>query len=161
MADIPSDFVARDYVFIGKHWQTQTSKMMVLIRLINEDGTLNPRESMYAYSKKMDKTIGGIYRGALFTDKQSRGMDGAKYTGRWSNTEDIALWESQAEDAETAQANVRLEKDDARVTEIAKIMKPLRKQYETMRGRYDHGGMEALERAVVRALRTQLKVVEK
>lgn len=107
-------------------------------------------------------TVGGIYKGAQFTDDGTIiGLDAAKYDRRWNVQTDVINWQIKDEQAEIDKKRVQMEKDAGRISELEKILKPLRKEYERMRDGYDREGCEVLERAIMRALKTPIRAIEK
>ncbi len=61
---------------------------------------------------------------------------------------------------ETQQCLAKLELDAKKVNELEALLLPLRKQYAVYSRQYDYAGQEALEQAVLRALRSPPRKVE-
>lgn len=155
-----AEFIAKDFVYIGKRVNSKM-EVFAVIRLIDEDGTLNTEEAMYKYNRKLDRNVGGVYTGAKFKPNgMSRGLAEARWKRMWDNQADRMTWSALHDDTEIMIRNDKLEKDQGRINDIEKAMLPIRKTYENMRFRHDFAGMEALERAVMRALRSAPRVIE-
>jgi hypothetical protein len=148
----PDDnFKPLDYVYLGRY--KSGGKLHFAIRAIQPDGTLG-RTSLYAYKNNMARTIGGVYTGATFDEGGTvRGLKEARWKGRWGNQDDIIEWQTRDEQVGSEVRAAKMEKDAGQVSEIERILLPLRKKYETYRRQADYEGKEALEQAVLRALR--------
>lgn len=152
-------FVAKDYAFAGKTVDTK-NKVFILIYPINEDGTLGERMA-FEYKKKRDKMCGGVYTGASFNESGTiRGLDESRFKKQWHNQADRIKWQTSNDECEVDLRAARMEKETGRISEIEQLLTPLRKQYESYRFRHDFAGMEAMERAVLRALRSAPRVIE-
>lgn len=155
-----TELVAKDYVYLGKRVNSKMEPVAA-IRLINEDGTLDADEALYKFDRKMNKNVGGVYTGAKFTSNgSSRGLAEARWKRMWDNQEDRIKWSALNDEAESRLRSAKLEKEEGRINDIEQIMLPLRKTYENMRFRHDWAGQEALEKAVLRALRSAPRVIE-
>lgn len=150
-------FTAQDYVYCGLVFFDNS--LSIVICQINEQGELE-RESYYDYKKSRDKVIGGIYRGASFSDTSARGIDKATYQGYYSNKEKIISWKARNDQARAKERTAKLEKDAKRINEIDTIMLSLRKIYAGYRKKNDYAGMEALQNAVLRSLHTPIRQSE-
>lgn len=155
---VPEGFVAMDWVYIGK--RANAKETWAGIRVIEADGTLG-KEMFFKYSKKMDRIVGGVYTGTFFKDGTARGLENANWKKQWDNREDRILWQAENDKADSELRLLKLEKDAGRISDIEQIMLPLRKQFESYRSRHDYAGMEALEKAVLRSLRSAPRVIEK
>lgn len=152
-------FVAKDFVFIGKALDDKM-KVFVIIQPIEADGTLGKKMS-YGFNRKRDKNVGGIYTGAMFDEAGTvRNLDGSRFQKLWPNQEERMVWQAKNEAVESELRGAKLEKDEGRISEIEKILLPIRQTYENMRFRHDWAGCEALEKAVLRALRSAPRVIE-
>lgn len=152
-------YIPRDFVFLGKRADSKLQQFAE-IQHINDDGTLGEK-GLYKWSAKLNKNVGGIYRGASFNEKGSaRNLEGSRFQKLWPNQEDRMIWQSETEAVDVALRNAKLEKDEGRISEIEKVMLPIRKTYENLRFRHDYAGCEALEKAVLRALRSAPRVIE-
>lgn len=107
------------------------------------------------YDAKLFKrhAIGGVYRGATFGGITARGLAEAKYVEQWPIEAARIDWRIRDEDAESDQRADKLSGDVRKVHEIEALLLPLRKLYAGYFKRRDSAGQEALERAVLRALR--------
>jgi len=159
------ELIPRDYVYIGKRWSSK-GKVIMGYQLIKEDGTLEDPPIFWEFDRKMERSIGCVYTGAKFSDItasggiSAMGIASAKFKKAWPNQEDRIQWQNKNDDVEADVRNQKLEKDAGRVSDIERIMLPLRQQYESMRVRRDWAGQEALERAVLRALKISPRKIE-
>jgi hypothetical protein len=151
-------FVEREYVFGGKRMGDK-NKVFVAIYLINEDGTL-AKAQHYEHNKSRNKVVGGIYKGAKFSESRVRGLDDAKYDRRWNIQADRIMWDAEHERAEVEIRRSKMEKDAGRISDLEQILLPLRKQYEALRYKRDYAGQEAFEAAVLRALKCAPRAIE-
>lgn len=159
MADaVEEGFVARDWVYIGK--RQGDKEVFVGIQPIMEDGTLG-KPMYYSHKKKFTRVIGGVYTGTSFKEGTARGLEQANWKKMWESREDRIRWQAEEDLVEADLRLARMEKEAGRIPDIEQIMLPLRKQYESYRFRKDYAGMEALEKAVLRALRSAPRVIEK
>jgi hypothetical protein len=147
----PSDFLPFDFVYAGQRALEGNKPGAEIYKLV--DGRLGDSYVFAAKSLK-GKVLGGMYRGAEFSPDKARGIGSAAYIGRWKEMTDCVIWRAREEAFETAQRLIKLESDAKKVNEIEAIMLPLRKLYATYARQYDHAGKEALEQAVMRALRS-------
>lgn len=146
-----ADFHPFDYVYTGRCTLKGGKTGGQLGRLI--DGRIEDTFVFEARNFK-GKAIGGIYRGATFGDQSARGLEGAKYVGRWSDESACIDWRARDDALEAKMRLAKLEADAKRMNDIEVILLPLRKLYASYARRYDHAGKEALEQAVLRALRS-------
>lgn len=149
---IPCDFVYCGVVLSGK-------EMSVCIASIQDNGELGS-QSFFPHKKSRELSIGGIYRGASFSETKVSGLDAVHYVSRHSNEDDIIKWRARNDAAKTKDRSLKLEKDAKKINEIDEQLKSLRKLYSTYRKRNDHAGLEALEAAVLRSLRTPIRQAE-
>lgn len=148
--DGPAEFVERDYVYAGRRL-LKSGKMGAEVIVI-VGGALGER-MLFEYRTLKGKAVGGIYRGASFSDEQVRKLGEAAYQGQWSDELARVDWRSRDEAAEAEQRTDKLEADAKRAHEIEELLLPLRRLYASYSLRHDYGGKEALEAAVLRALR--------
>jgi hypothetical protein len=154
-----SEFVALDFVYCGRRWSKSSGSMMLCVRAI-KDGVLQDA-GLYAFDRKAHRAIGGVYSGAVFSEEGIRNLSGdLVYQRRWDVREDLIDWQARDEAAESASRSKKLEADAKKISEIEKIMLPLRVQYENYRKKRDHAGMEALRAAVVNALASSPRSTE-
>jgi hypothetical protein len=153
-------FVTSDFVYTGRRWRE--GKFSVTLRRVTEAGVLEDSELVYAYSKEWKRfAVGGVYRGASFSESSIRGFVSALMERRWDDAMDRAEWAAREEDALAQERTARLEEDTRKTNEIADILVPLRARYDALRKRYDRPGMVAIENAVLRALREPLRLRER
>lgn len=152
-----ADFSPFDFVYVGRR-ALQGGKPGGEIRKI-VDGQLTDAYVFAAASLK-GRVIGCIYRGAHFSSSQARGLAAAEFVGRWEDQGDLIDWKARDQAFETEQRRFKMEADAKKVNEIEAIMLPLRKLYASYSRKYDHAGKEALEQAVLRALRAQPRATE-
>lgn len=150
-------FVAKDFVYCGVRMFKK--ELGVVIVALNPDGTLG-KESAYDYKKSRERTIGGIYRGALFSETQCQGIDTVKYVESYKDSEAVIGWQARNDQAKSQERINKLEKDAKKTNEIDTMMLPLRKYFNNYRKRNDYAGMDALEAAVIRSLRTPIRQSE-
>jgi len=154
------EFKSKDLVYCGLRYSTKTKKLFVAIREIKDDQSLS-EESLFDYKKNRDRAIGGIYRGAVFTSTKIRGLDAnLQYIGRWHSQAEIIRWQADNDQAEVMHRSSKLEKDENKIREIERVMKPLRVLFDNYRKRNDFAGMDALEAAAIRALKTPIRKSE-
>lgn len=151
------EFLPFDYVYAGRRALKGGKVGAKIYRIV--DNRIG--DSFYFEAKDLKgKVIGGVYRGALFTDDKARNLDSVKYIDRWKDQGACIDWRARDEAFDASQRLAKLESDAKKVNEIEAIMLPLRKQYATYTRQYDHAGKEALEQAVLRALRSPPRKVE-
>lgn len=152
-------FNRREFVYTGVRVDAK-NKRFVTLSLINEDGTLGKPMS-FDYKRSYAKITGQVYACEFSEDENTvRGLDRASWLRAWDNEQDRIDWQSRESAAETDVKRAKLEADAGRVSDIQRIMTPLRAQYEAMRDRYDMEGCRALEAAVMAALRTPVRKTE-
>lgn len=147
-----SDFRPCDFVYAGLRPLTNGGKPGALVYRLTE-GTLQPG-SFYDPKLLKGKGIGCIYRGAVFTDTLVRGLGHATYVGRWEGMKELIDWRARDEAMQASIRSKKLETDAKKTVEIEAMMLPLREMYAAYSRQYDHVGKEALELAVLRALRS-------
>jgi hypothetical protein len=139
-----------DLAYCGRRW-TDSGKLFVVICPIKE-GVLQ-KEMWFDFDRKAVRTVGGVYSGASFSEKGVRGLSARlQYLRQWPDSSQLLDWQARDEDAEVQARSKKLEGDAKRVSEIEKIMLPLRAQYEGYRKKHDVAGMRALRAAVQNAL---------
>jgi len=149
---------ALDFVYTGQR-ATGKGDRCVSIRIIAEDGTLT-EERWFKYSRKSDHVIGGIYRGARFSDTQAIGLERVSFIRRWSDEADRIEWTAKHEAVGSQFRLKSLESEAGRISDLEKALREARKAYDGLRRRYDKAGMAALEQAVLAALRAPLRKAE-
>lgn len=154
-----TEYIPRDFVCLGKREGTN-GKPLIAICPINDDGTLGERQ-LYEWSKKRDYSLGCVYTGTKFAPGGVMDLDSAKYVKPWPNEQDRILWRAERDDAETSMRIAKLEKDADKINDLQDQLLPARKMYDNFRMKHDYAGMEALERAVIRALRASPRTTEK
>lgn len=155
---LSENYEALDYVYCGRRLLAN-GKLSVAVRPISPSGELM-RELHFSHSRKNEKTIGGVYSGALFSESSVQGLGNVQYSRRWQDKEDLIDWQSRDGEAECRIRASKLEADAKKISEIEHGMLFLRRQYENYRKQRDHAGMAALEGAVVRALRCAPRTTE-
>lgn len=144
-------YIPMEYVCCGRRWSSVSGKLLISIRTI--DGSELGEEMVFPFDRKMNRSVGAVYSGASFNVKGARGLSGTnQFLRPWANKTDVIDWQARDEHAETMARSKKLEGDLKKVSEIEKILLPLRVQYDSYRVKRDHAGMEALTAAVVRAL---------
>ncbi|MBX8557164.1 hypothetical protein K5D56_26510 [Pseudomonas cichorii] len=145
------DFLPFDFVYAGRRALKGDKPGAEIFRIV--DGRISDSFVFEAKSLK-GKVIGGIYRGALFTDTQARGLGAVNFVERWKDQLACINWRARDEAFEADQRRIKLEADAKKVNEVEAMLLPLRKLYASYSRQYDHAGKEALEQAVLRALRS-------
>lgn len=144
-------FVALDFVYCGRRWSDASNKLVLCIRPI-KDGELQ-EAMLFAFDRKAHRTVGGVYSGAEFGGSSARGIAGSlRYERMWEDRTELIDWQARDEYAESASRRRKLEADAKKISEIERIMLPLRNQFQAYRVKRDHAGMEALRAAVLNAL---------
>lgn len=145
------EFLPFDFVYAGRRALIGDKPGVEIFRIVC--GRL---ADSYVFSSKSLKgnAIGGVYRGATFTDDQAHGLGAAKFVERWKDQVACIDWRARDEAFEASQRRIKLEADAKKVNEIEAMMLPLRKLYASYTRQYDNAGKEALEQAVLRALRS-------
>ena len=143
-------FVSDDFVYTGRR-KLKSGKMGGEVIVIAGDA-LGER-MLFDYRTLKGKAVGGIYRGASFSADQVRDLSKASYQGQWADERARIDWRVRDEAAEAEQRTEKLEADAKRAHEIEELLLPLRRLYASYSQRHDYGGKEALEAAVLRALR--------
>jgi hypothetical protein len=146
-----SDFLPSDFVYAGRRALQGGKPGVEVFQIV--DGCLAGR---YLFAAKSLKgcAIGGVYRGALFSNDQARGLGAAAFVERWKDKLACIDWRARDEAFEADQRSIKLEADAKKFNEVESMLLPLRKLYATYSRQYDHAGKEALEKAVLRALRS-------
>lgn len=157
MSDESKPAEALDFVYCGRRWNG--SKLFIVVRPIR-GGKLED-ELAYAFNRKAHRAIGGVYSGAKFNDTSIIGLAAAlQYVRRWDDKAQLIDWESRDHHAESEARQKKIEADDKKVSEVEKIMLPLRVQFEGYRMKRDLAGMDALRAAVLAALSSSPRVIE-
>ncbi|MCK9709870.1 hypothetical protein [Pseudomonas syringae] len=145
------EFLPFDFVYAGRRALKGDKPGAEIFRII--EGRL---ADSYVFASKALKghAIGGVYRGAQFTNSQARGLGTATFVERWSDQLACIDWRARDEAFDASQRLIKLEADAKKVNEVEAMLLPLRKLYASYSRQYDHAGKEALEQAVLRALRS-------
>lgn len=154
------EFVAKRFVHAGSRWAYEKKKMWVAIAPLNDDGTLGELR-YFDWSRKRDRVVGGVYTGTTFSAGSVKGLNTARFDGKYHDRAQILEWDVKHHDATKQSASVKLEKDMGKTSELEDLLLPLRRQYEAARNRYDHGKTAAIEAAVLAALRAKVRPEEK
>lgn len=153
-----AEYVACDFIYAGRRLLKGGRVGVIIFREVTpgrlDDGAL------YDGKEFKRHVIGGIYRGATFSSTGSRGLSTAAYAGRWAVVENCIDWRARDEATESELRTAKLAKDAQKVHEIEAILLPLRKLYAGYAKRRDSAGQEALEEAVLRALRCAPRSIE-
>lgn len=144
------EFIAQDFVYAGRRL-LKGGKMGGEVFVVT--GSALGERMLFDYRILKGKAVGGIYRGASFSADQVRNLSAASYQGLWADDLARLDWRVRDEAAESEQRTDKLEADAKRAHEIEDLLLPLRKLYAGYSQRHDYGGKEALEAAVLRALR--------
>lgn len=147
-----------DFVYVGR--RLNGGQAVAAIRCILASGKLADDEAYYQLKAFKGYVLGGVYSGAAFAGSQVRGLNLAKYVSRWPGMAEQVDWRARDEQVEEQLRTDKLLKDAKKVHEVEAIMLPLRKLYESYRHRRDSAGCEALEQAVLRALRVAPRASE-
>lgn len=151
MAERPVGLSPCDFIYCGRR-VIKDAKLGIAIRLILEGGVLS-EERLWACPARHNRfVIGGVYTGAEFSDKQSFGLDSAKYV-KVVDRNDVMLWQAKDEQANIEVKSLRLEADHKKLNSIDLSMHNLRVYYNNLTG---YGDKTAFEQAVLRALRKPL-----
>lgn len=155
-APVTQELVPTRFVYAGLRVGSN-HKLVVALCLIGPDEKLGP-ERYYDATRNTKPAIGGIYTGASFGESQARGIDSATFCGQWRYEEDRMAWFALHQQTVIWD---RLRKEEAKASQSTsdldkRLLFP-RRAYQALRDRGDYAGMEALERAVVRALHKPLR----
>lgn len=151
MSEPVEDYLPRDYIFGGQRL-LKNGRMGAIVYLVVARGQLDDG-ALYDGKAFKRHVIGGIYRGATFCGDRARGLANAKYVGQWADEAVRIDWRIRDEDAQAELRTLKLSNDARKVHEIEAVLLPLRKLYAGYFKRRDSAGQEALEQAVLRALR--------
>lgn len=152
--------IPHDFVFVGKVY-TDKKKMYVAVRKILADGALSDEPFYYEAKRGRSFIVGGVYTGAAFdTEGSVSNLDNAKYARRWPDVDAIREWQIADQQAETDKKRDTIEKDEGRVSELQKILLPLRRDHAKLVARYVRSDVRAFEEAVLDALRTPPRASE-
>lgn len=144
-----SEVTAKDFVYAG-HRVTVQGKAADCVYPI-ENGKLGPRMLFPAERRK--RVIGGVYTGASFSDTAASGIASSEYVREWPAAEPVIEWEVRDEEAETELKGRKLERDAGAQSVIERALRPLRDMHADYVGRGNYSSANALEVAVLRALR--------
>jgi hypothetical protein len=148
------ELVERDFVYagvrVGKDFKIDC------LFLLKPDGTLGD-ERMFKADRK-GKSIGGIYGGAKFNDRQATFPKFPKYKGEFKKAPDkLVEWHALDDEAESHYKEQALEKNAKAKDVIANALEPIRRIYTAAASRGDYHTAMAIERAVAVALRKPVK----
>lgn len=138
-------FVEKDFIYMGRRMDTSYK----VSGAIQVDG----KTRIYGIKNLRHKVIGGIYRGASFTENRVMGLADAKYKGRIEDRELIVTYEARDMECMRTQADRKHEADDKKGSEIGDALLNVRKAYARAVKFHDFGLMHALERSVVQWLK--------
>jgi hypothetical protein len=145
------EFLPFDFIYAGRRTLKGDKPGAEIFRIVDgqlADGFVFASKSLKGY------VIGGVYRGARFSDSQAQGLGAVKFVERWKDQLACIDWRARDEAFEANQRRIKLEADAKKVNEVEAMLLPLRKLYACYQRQYDHAGKEALEQAVLRALRS-------
>ena len=146
MSDDNEIFEPADYVYIGKR-QLRDGKLGHFIMRINSVGELD-KESGYRDLKRFHPVIGGVYTGAVFSEKHAKGIETAKYDRQWPDPMKRLEWGALDRVAETAIKKKRIEADARRMNEMDSILLPIRRAIYNANRRGDYTEAHAIRQAV-------------
>lgn len=118
------DYTKRDFIYGGR-------RMLVGNRIghavfpIGDDGEVMP-ERLY-HLKTWRGIVGGVYRGAEFSENRSLGIINSSFVKRWDDPETVIAWEAAEAGAEAEQSSLRLQRDAKKQSELAKALLPIRR----------------------------------
>lgn len=154
MSDDNENFEPADYVYIGKR-QLRDGKLGHFIMRLTADGELT-KESGYRDLKRFHPVIGGVYRGAVFNETHSKGVDTAKFERKWPDVIKLLEWQSLDRVAEAAMKLKRIEADARRTNEMDIILLPIRRAIYNANRRGDYTEASAIRSAVTISLNKPL-----
>ena len=157
MSQDQEDLRELDYVYAGR--RINGTKVVAAVFVVLAPSKLG-EERLFELKYLKGSVQGGVYRGAKFSSRKVQGLGAAKYVSRWPDNAAQIDWRARDEQAEERQRTDKLLKDAKKVHEIEAIMRPLRALYAGYCGRRDSAGCEALEQAVLRALRVTPRASE-
>lgn len=151
----------RDFVFCGIRANDKGAPF-ISIRLLVDD-EIQAKEMFFGYTAKQHRrlSVGQVYRGASFSETQALNIGSVNWLRKWENREDCLEWEARETAAQERRAHLKLESDATAMSEMQKLLLPLRRRYSALRNRYDMAGASALELAILTALRTPVRATEK
>lgn len=150
-------FLPFDFVYAGRRALQGDKPGAEIIRIV--EGRL-ANSLMFEAKVLKGRVIGGVYRGALFSNGIARGLGTATFVERWKDQSQCIDWRARDEAFEADQRLLKLEADAKKMNEIEVMVLPLRKLYASYTRRYDNAGKEALEKALLRALRSPPRKTE-
>ena len=105
---------AMDFVYIGKRPLT-SGGMGHVIHWIEQGGGRLGEKAIFKPAKDLSnlRVVGGVYTGARFDGKVSYGLGTARYTGRWTDTRQVAEWESEMDAFDKEAKAKKMATDDA------------------------------------------------
>lgn len=152
-------FVKREFVYTGER-RASNGARMVSLAFIDAEGKLGEPQ-FFDWKKAYDKYVGNVYECEVSEDGQTvRGLDKAQWRRTWSDEGMRILWVAKDREAKSLHAQAALEKKAGAVDDIERVLRPLRKQYSACIARFDYGGADAIERAVIATLRQPLRKSE-
>lgn len=147
----------RKFVYCGQRSDGKTRS--VRIAVLTEDGSAVEKFQEYAYKRTLDRSVGSVYVGASFDEKNAYGLHTAKWEAQW-DVSDTLQWEAENAVALERMATAKLEADATRISELERLLAPIRKQYAKNMERHDHAACGALEAAVLKAIRSRPRSYE-
>lgn len=159
MADEETKGTPADFVYAGRMIGVKSNDAMHIVYVVKPDGTLSDNASVYDKKAfKREPIIGGVYRGAAFSDTQAFGLSKATYHTRWHDRADIVKWEARDSDAAKVLATRRLEKNTK--GEVQELMLPLRRIVYKLRKRGASPEVHALSELVMQEMYRPLTKAE-
>lgn len=149
--------VPRDFVYTGQRYGSDGKRYVSIAVIV--DGTLE-KERWFPYKRDYDRSVGGVYTGAEFTADTAWGLSQARYKEQYPDVAKRIEWQARHDEANKMFKLAKLEADSSRVSDLERILFDARKLYASYRKRNDYGSMEALEAAVLRALKTPPRSTE-
>jgi hypothetical protein len=145
------EFTKRDFVYAGRRI-LRSNAIGHSVFPIGDDGELMD-EKLYKLKLGTGMVVGGIYRGAEFSDNSSRGVDSfAKYQRMLDDPDRVIAWESEDRVAQLDLANVRREKNAKLNSQLETALQPIREAIHNANARGDWAAAAAIRQAVAALL---------
>ena len=129
------------------------------VGILADDETIQ-KTMVFKSDRNTPSVLGGVYKGASFSDKGISGINRISFVRRWKVEADIIEWQALDAQAKEHYAAQKLEKDAARGDEILRQLVELRRSYQAMAARGDYAGCAALKAAVISRLSVPLRKYE-
>ncbi|MBM3105576.1 hypothetical protein IIE18_10535 [Pseudomonas sp. V1] len=155
-----TDQVERDFVYLGRR-QGQDKKVYGFLAQIS-DGALG-KSAGYELKAMNRFVIGGVYRGASFSESSVFNLNAAQLVNTWADTAEVIDWQAKdtAVDSDLRYQKLVGETKRRNQRQLEATLLPLRRVYASHHRRRDVASMEALERALLAALRSPLRPEER